>query len=262
MVINNFMISLKYLSVWSLFKKEVLRFIKVGIQTIIGPAVSSLLFLAVFSLALGRSVETINGVKFSHFIAPGLIMMTMLQNAFANSASSLGQAKSQGNIVDILMAPLSNLELTLGYVFGSIVRGLICGLATSIGMLFFLPLSIYSITALLFYSLMGTMMMGTLGTMVGIWADKWDQQQGITNFIILPLTFLSGTFYSISRLSEFWQKFALFNPFFYNIDGFRYAFLGKSDSSLLLGSVVILFINFFLISCCYLMFKTGYKLKS
>ena len=256
------MISSNYLSVWSLFKKEVLRFIKVGIQTIIGPAVSSLLFLAVFNLALGRSVQTINDVPFANFIAPGLIMMTILQNAFANSASSIGQAKSQGNIVDVLMAPLGEFELALGYVGGSVARGLICGLVTALAILIFIPLSIYSFAALFFYAIMGGLMMGSLGTMVGIWADKWDQQQGITNFIVLPLTFLSGTFYSISRLPDFWQNFANFNPFFYNIDGFRYAFIGQSDSSLFVGSVTLIAITLILFFFCYLMFKTGYKLKS
>ena len=256
------MISSNYLSVWTLFKKEVLRFIKVGIQTVIGPAVSSLLFLAVFTLALGRSIGTINDVSFANFIAPGLIMMTILQNAFANSASSIGQAKTQGNIVDILMAPLGDFELTIGYVGGSVARGLICGLITTIGITFFIPLEIHSILALIFYAIMGSLMMGCLGTMVGIWADKWDQQQGITNFIVLPMTFLSGTFYSISRLPEFWQNFANFNPFFYNIDGFRYAFIGKSDSSLIVGSISLIIINFILVYLCYLMFRSGYKLKS
>jgi ABC-2 type transport system permease protein len=251
-----------YLPVWTLLKKEILRFAKVGIQTIVGPAVSSLLFLAVFNLALGRSVQTINGVNFAHFIAPGLIMMTMLQNSFSNSASSIGQAKSQGNIVDILMAPLNELDLTIGYVGGSIARGLLCGLVTGISVYLFVPIKIYSITALLFYGIMGCMMMGALGTMVGIWADKWDQQQGITNFIVLPLTFLSGTFYSISRLPELWQNFAYFNPFFYNIDGFRYAFLGISDASLFIGSITLIVINLILLLLCYLMFKSGYKLKS
>ena len=256
------MISSNYLSLWSLFKKEVLRFFKVGIQTIIGPAVSSLLFLAVFSLALGRSVQSINGIDFANFIAPGLIMMTMLQNSFANAASSIGQAKSQGNIVDILMAPLNNIELSIGYIGGAIARGLICGFVTAFGIFFFIPFAIHSFLALIFYSFMGCTMMGAMGTMVGIWADKWDQQQGITNFIVLPLTFLSGTFYSISRLPDFWQKFAIFNPFFYNIDGFRYAFVGKSDSSLFIGSLTIFSINCVLLFFCYLMFKTGYKLRS
>ena len=251
-----------YLCFFTLIKKEVFRFLKVGIQTIIGPAISSLLFLAVFSLALGRSVNSINGIDLAYFIAPGLIMMTMLQNSFANSASSIGQSKFQGNIVDVLMAPLNNIELALGYIIGSVCRGIICGIVTSLGVLIFIPLEIYSLTHLIFFTFMGCIMMGSLGTIVGIWADKWDQQQGITNFIVLPLTFLSGTFYSIKRLPEFWQKISSFNPFFYNIDGFRYAFTGVSDSSLIHGSIFLILINFFLIFFCYLMFSKGYKIKS
>ena len=255
------MITYNYLSLLTLLKKEVYRFVKVGMQTIIGPAISSLLFLAVFTLALGRSVSTINGVILAEFIAPGLIMMTMLQNAFANSASSIGQSKSQGNIVDVLMAPLSNFELTIGYIGGSIARGLICGFVTAIGVSLFVSIQINSFISLFFYSIMGCLMMGSLGTMVGIWADKWDQQQGITNFIVLPLTFLSGTFYSISRLPEFWQTVSSFNPFFYNIDGFRYAFTGISDSSLIQGSIFLIIINIILILLCYFMFRKGYKIK-
>ena len=256
------MIPLSFLPLWTLFKKESLRFIKVGVQTIVGPGVSSLLFLAVFSLALGRSIETINDVPFATFIAPGLIMMTILQNSFANAASSIGQSKFQGNIIDILMAPLNNFDLTIGYLLGSVARGLVCGFFTFICIAFFIDIKIFSFSALIFYSLMGSLMMGSLGTMVGIWADKWDQQQGITNFIVLPMTFLSGTFYSISRLPEFWQKLSNFNPFFYNIDGFRYAFIGKSDSSILFGSISLVFINLILIFLCYSMFRSGYKLKS
>ena len=256
------MFSYNYLCVFTLFKKEVLRFLKVGIQTVVGPAISSLLFLTVFSLALGRSVNQINNVNLSEFIAPGLIMMTMLQNSFANAASSIGQAKFQGNIVDVLMAPLSNYELTIGYIMGAVARGIICGLVTFLGIIIFIPLSIHSYYALFFYTLMGCLMMGSIGTMVGVWADKWDQQQGITNFIVLPLTFLSGTFYSISRLPEFWQNFALFNPFFYNIDGFRYAFIGQSDSQLIIGGIILIILNFSLFFLCYLMFEKGYKLKS
>ncbi len=255
------MINYNYLCFFTLIKKEVFRFLKVGIQTVVGPAISSLLFLAVFTLALGRSVDTINGIELSYFIAPGLIMMTMLQNSFANSSSSIGQSKFQGNIVDVLMAPINNLELALGYIIGSICRGIICGIATSLGVIIFIPLEIYSVAALLFYSLMGCTMMGSLGTIVGIWADKWDQQQGITNFIVLPLTFLSGTFYSISRLPDFWQTISSFNPFFYNIDGFRYAFTGVSDSDLIHGILFLLIINIILIIICYQMFSKGYKIK-
>ena len=255
------MLSYNYLCVFTLFKKEVFRFFKVGIQTVVGPAISSLLFLAVFSLALGRSVNQINNINLAEFIAPGLIMMTMLQNSFANAASSIGQSKFQGNIVDILMAPLSDYELAAGYILGAVARGIICGLVTYLCMLLFIPISIYSYSALLFYTLMGCFMMGSMGTIIGIWADKWDQQQGITNFIVLPLTFLSGTFYSISRLPEFWQNFALYNPFFYNIDGFRYAFIGQSDRQLLIGGIILIILNFSLFFLCYLMFEKGYKLK-
>tara|TARA_Y100001970_G_scaffold88081_1_gene111184 strand:- start:8688 stop:9398 length:711 start_codon:yes stop_codon:yes gene_type:complete len=235
---------------------------KVGIQTVISPAISSLLFLAVFSLALGRAINDINGIDFNKFIAPGLIMMTMLQNSFANSASSIGQAKFQGNIVDIIMAPLSDIELTIGYICGSMIRGLTCGFVTTIGFLIFIPIQIYSIYIIFFYAVMGCLMMASLGTMVGIWADKWDQQQGITNFIVLPLIFLSGTFYSISRLPEVWQNLVFFNPFFYNIDGFRYGFLGQSDTSLLFGAIVLIIINVLLVYLCFYMFRSGYKLKT
>ena len=165
------------LPIWTLYSKEVKRFIKVASQTIIGPAISSLLFLAVFSLALGRSIGFIEGISFSEFIAPGLIMMTILQNSFSNSASSIGQAKFQGNIIDILMAPLNNFELTLGYVAGSVTRGIICGIVAYICIIFFVPLNIYSYFALLYFMIMGSLMMACLGTMVGIWAEKWDQQQ-------------------------------------------------------------------------------------
>ena len=231
-------------------------------QTIIGPTVSALLFLAVFSLAIGRSLDTISGVSFNIFIAPGLIMMTILQNAFSNSASSIGQAKFQGNIIDVLMSPLNNIELAIGYVFGSVTRGIVCGLVTYIGIAIFIPLKIYSYFALIYFALMGSLMMACIGTMVGIWADKWDQQQGIDNFIVLPLTFLSGTFYSISLLPEFWRNISYINPFFYNIDGFRFAFIGKSDASVIYGGLFLLVLNILLFLLCYIFFRSGYKLKA
>ncbi len=247
---------------WTLYIKEVKRFMKVAMQTIIGPAMSSLLFLAVFSLALGKSLQTIGGVSYPHFIAPGLIMMTILQNSFSNSASSIGQAKFQGNIIDVLMAPLNSFDLSIGYIMGSVSRGIICGVATYIGIIFFIPIKIYSMPALIYFMMMGSIMMACLGTLVGIWADKWDQQQGIDNFIVLPLTFLSGTFYSISSLPEFWRNLSNVNPFFYNIDGFRYAFIGQSDSSIILGGIFLLIFNLILFLICYLVFKSGYKLRS
>ena len=148
------MLSAKYIPLWSLFVREVMRFLKVGMQTIIGPAISSILFLAVFSLALGKSVETISNVPFSEFIAPGLIMMTILQNAFSNSASSIGQSKFQGNIVDVLMAPLNSFDLATGYIFGSVTRGIVCGIVTYFGVIIFVPLSVYSYLALIYFTFM------------------------------------------------------------------------------------------------------------
>ena len=250
------------LPLWTLYLKEVRRFFKVGMQTIIGPAMGSLLLLAVFTLALGRNIEFVEGISFPKFIAPGLIMMTILQNSFSNSCSSIGQAKFQGNIIDVLMAPLNSLDLTLGYTLGSVTRGIVCGLVTFAGIIIFVPLQIYSWFALLYFTLMGSVMMSCLGTIVGIWADKWDQQQGIENFVVLPLTFLSGTFYSISLLPDFWKNLSHYNPFFYNIDGFRYAFIGYSDSSIFYGGTFLLLVNTYLFFCCYLFFNSGYKLKA
>ncbi|PPR47358.1 MAG: Inner membrane transport permease YadH [Alphaproteobacteria bacterium MarineAlpha5_Bin9] len=254
--------SYSYLPLWTLFKKEVYRFLKVGMQTILGPAISSLLFVAVLTLALGKSVATINSIPFIDFIIPGLIMMTILQNSFANASSSIGQAKFTGTIIDVLMSPLNEIELTIGYVASSVVRGLICGIVTYLGIIIFIEIQFHSFIFLIFYSLMGSIMMSSLSTMVGIWADKWDQQQGIDNFVVLPLTFLSGTFYSISNLPDFWKNISAFNPFFYVIDGFRYSFIGISDSSIFVGSVFLFILNLLLVLLVYLMFKSGYKLKS
>ena len=188
--------------------------------------------------------------------------LTILQNAFSNSASSIGQSKFQGNIVDVLMAPLNSFDLATGYIFGSVTRGIVCGIVTYFGVIIFVPLSVYSYLALIYFTFMGSFMMACLGTLVGVWADKWDQQQGIENFIVLPLTFLSGTFYSISILPEFWRNLSFFNPFFYNIDGFRYAFTGQSEASIYFGGMLMLFINSFLFLICYTFFYSGYKLKS
>ena len=157
---------------------------------------------------------------------------------------------------------LSNFDLTIGYILGSVTRGLICGFVTYLAIIFFIPLKIHSYTALIFFSIMGSLMMSCLGTIVGIWADKWDQQQGIDNFVVLPLTFLSGTFYSINLLPEFWRKLSSINPFFYNIDGFRFAFTGYSDASVIYGGLFLLAFNILLFFFCFLFFKSGYKLKA
>jgi len=252
----------KWLGAWTLYLREVRRFMKIPGQTVVAPAVTTLLFLAVFALALGRAVTTVGGVPFLEFLAPGLIMMAILQNAFANSSSSLIIAKVQGNIVDTLMPPLSTLDLMAGLVLGAISRGLVVGLFILIVMVAIVGISPQHLWAVVFYGLAGAAMMGLAGTLVGIWAEKFDQIAALTNFFITPLTFLSGTFYSIERLPESLQFLALFNPFFYAIDGFRYGFTGHADSSLALGAAVLTATVGALAVACYIILKRGYRLKS
>ena len=216
--------SVNWLGLQVLTCKEIERFLKVYAQTIIAPVMTSMLFYVVFAFALGGAQRSIGDVPYLRFLAPGLIMMSMAQNAFANSASSLVISKVQGNIVDVLMPPLSALELTFGYTVGGIVRGLV-----------------------------------VIG---GIWAEKFDQMAAVQNFIVMPATFLSGTFYTADRLPEGWRFLCHLNPFFYMIDGFRYGFIGVSDGTLHLGLVVLAAVNAVLLSVAYRLISTGYKLKS
>jgi ABC-2 type transport system permease protein len=252
----------RWLGAWTLYMREVRRFMKIPGQTVVAPAVTTLLFLAVFALALGRAVTDVGGVPFLEFLAPGLIMMAILQNAFANSSSSLIIAKVQGNIVDTLMPPLSTLDLMAGLVLGAITRGLVVGFFILIVMVVVVGISPQHLWAVVFYGLAGAAMMGLAGTLVGIWAEKFDQIAALTNFFITPLTFLSGTFYSIERLPETLQILALVNPFFYAIDGFRYGFTGHADSSLALGAAVLTATVGALAIACFIILKRGYRLKS
>ena len=251
-----------WLGVWTLYNREVRRFLKVYTQTLMAPVVTTLLFLAIFSLALGGAVRVVAGVPLIEFLAPGLMMMAMAQNSFANTSSSIMVAKVQGNIVDILMPPLSALELTLCISLGGATRGVIVGLLVGLAMSLFVPIEIHHVGYVIFHAVMASIMLSCLGIMSGIWADKFDQMAGITNFVITPLAFLSGTFYSIQRLPEAFQIAAHFNPFFYMIDGFRYGVMGHADGSLTAGILVLAGMNILLWSACYWMFKTGYKLKS
>ena len=221
------MISL--IGVWSLYLKEIRRFFSVIHQTITAPVITVALFLAVFSLALGRSVQSINGFEFAVFLVPGLVVMNMAQQAFANSSSSILIAKIQGNIVDLLMAPLRPIEIVIGLALGAVTRGLIVGCVTFLVMLIFVPISTASVGWMVYFAFFGSLMLGLMGLIVGIMAERFDQMAGVTNFIITPLSFLSGTFYSIDRLPQFAQELAHYNPFFYMIDGFRYGALGRSD---------------------------------
>lgn len=247
---------------WELYLKEVRRFTKVWMQTVAAPLVTSLLFLAIFTLALGRAVEVVDGVPFMTFLAPGLIMMTMVQNAFANTSSSVMISKVQGNIVDVLMPPLSPLELTLGFALGGMTRGLVVGAAVAAGMSFFVDLSLYNVGYILFHALGASLMLALLGMIAGVWSDKFDHMAAVTNFVITPLSFLSGTFYSIERLPENFEAFAHFNPFFYMIDGFRYGFIGHESALPLTGLAVVGGTNVVLIIASYLLIRSGWKLKA
>ncbi len=252
-----------WIGVWTLYMREVRRFTKVYTQTLIAPVVTTLLFLTVFSLAIGgRANGQIGGVPFLEFLAPGLIMMAMMQNAFTNSSSSIVVSKIQGNIVDTLMPPFTAGELTLSIALGGATRGVAVGGVVTIAMSLFLPIHIYSIGYILFHGFMASLMLSLLGIIGGIWAEKFDHIAAVTNFIVTPLSFLSGTFYSIRRLPETWQMAAHFNPFFYMIDGFRYGFIGTSDAKPALGLAVMGGINIFLWLSCRHMFASGYRLKA
>lgn len=247
---------------WTLYQKEVRRFLNVYTQTLLAPMVTSLLFLAIFTLALGGKGREIAGVDFAAFLVPGLIMMTMVQNAFANTSSTLVIAKVQGNIVDLLMPPLSPSELAVGLAGGGITRGLMVGIVVATAMWFFVPYSIHSPALVLYHALMASTMLALLGMIGGIWSERFDHIAAVTNFVITPFSFLSGTFYSIERLPPLWHDVALLNPFFYMIDGFRYGFIGHSDASLLTGCLVVAGINLFLGAVVHRMLTTGYRLKS
>ena len=258
----NAMGAVNWIGLWTLYLREVRRFMKVFFQTMVAPVVTTLLFLAIFSLALGRGGYLVGGVSFIEFLAPGLIMMAIAQNAFANTSSSLMIAKIQGNIVDTLMPPFTAHELTLGIALGGATRGIVVALAVAAAMSLFVPLHLHSIGFIVFHGIAASLMMSLLGIAGGIWADKFDHIAAVTNFVVMPLSFLSGTFYSIERLTPVFQTVARFNPFFYMIDGFRYGCIGHADSSLLTGVMVMTGIDLALWLLCHWMFATGYKLKA
>lgn len=246
----------------TLLKKEILRFWKVGFQTILAPVVSTLLYLLIFHQVMETHTEVYPKIQYSIFLIPGLVMMAVMQNAFANSSSSLIQSKISGNIVFILLSPLSYKEIFYAYIVASTIRGLLVGTGVYlVTLLFFdIPSLFLPIWALLFI-IMGSAILGALGLIAGIWAEKFDQLATFQNFIILPLTFLSGVFYTIHSLPNIWQKLSHFNPFFYMIDGFRYGFFGVSDVSPYI-SLIISTACFIAISKLAInMLKTGYKLR-
>lgn len=247
----------------ALYIKEVRRFFKVQLQTIWAPAITTLLFLVIFTVALGGSGREALGVPFADFLAPGLICMSMLQNSFANSSFSLLVGKIQGTIVDYLMPPISNFELLVALVAASVTRAVLVGGAVWLVMLFWpgVHVTITHIWAVVLFGLLGASMLAFLGLMTSIWAEKFDHAAAVSNFVVAPLALLSGTFYSIDRLSPAFASVSHANPFFYAISGFRYGFIGVSDSPLAQGLIVLLGINVVLGIGCYLLLRSGWKLK-
>ncbi len=246
---------------WTLFKKEVWRFLKVSVQTILAPAVSTLLYLLVFGVVFEEAVVVYEGHSYSSFLIPGLVMMTLAQNAFANSSSSILQSKMNGNIVFMLLAPLSSLEVYLAFLGAAILRGLVTGGAVLLIAALLIEVQIHSVGLILLFALLSSGVLGALGLIAGIWSEKYDHLSAFQNFIILPLTFLSGVFYSIQDLSPFWQQISAWNPVFYLIDGFRYGFLGISDISYLQSLWVALLFLVGLSGGTVLLLRSGYKLR-
>ena len=248
-------------SFYALFLKELLRVQKVAFQTLLAPILTSLLYLLIFSHLLEQHVEVYPGVRYTAFLIPGLVMMSLLQNAFANSSSSLIQSKITGNIVFVLLAPISYVEFFLAYVLASVVRGLVVGAGVYLAALWFAQPPLQFPLWILLFAVLGSALLGSLGVVAGIWSEKFDQLAGFQNFIIVPLTFLSGVFYSIHSLPPFWQQLSRFNPFFYMIDGFRYGFFGVSDispwTSLMVVSGCLLGLVLFTLG----LLESGYKLR-
>jgi len=247
---------------WTLLKKELLRFWRVVFQTVAAPVITALLYLLIFSHVLESHVKVYSDVSYTAFLIPGLIMMSVLQNAFANSSSSLIQSKVMGNIVFILLTPLTHFQFFSAFLIAAIVRGLFVGVCIYLVAMWFVDIPMTHPIMILVFALLGSALLGTFGIIAGIWADRFDQMAAFQNFIIMPLSFLSGVFYSIHSLPPFWQKISHLNPFFYMIDGFRYGFFGKSDISPSI-SLSIVSASFLVLAWLTLkMLKSGYKLRA
>jgi len=245
----------------TLLYKELLRFWKVGFQTVAAPVLTALLYLVIFGHALEGRVSVYENVRYTSFLLPGLVMMSVLQNAFANSSSSLIQSKITGNIVFILLPPISYFQFFWAYVLASVTRGVVVGAGVLAVTAWFVELRMVAPLWTLAFALLGAALLGSLGLIAGIWAEKFDQLAAFQNFVILPLTFLSGVFYSIHSLPPFWQRLSHANPFFYMIDGFRYGFFGVSDAPPL-ASLAVVGVSFALVCGATLwLLKAGYKLR-
>jgi len=246
----------------TLFYKEVLRFWKVATQTVTAPIMTAMLYLLIFGHVLQDRVQVYPGVQYTGFLVPGLVMMSVLQNAFANSSSSLIQSKITGNLVFVLLTPLSHWEMFGGYVLAAVVRGLIVGAGVFVVTAWFGHLSFVAPWWIVIFALLGAAILGTMGLVAGIWAEKFDQLAAFQNFLIVPLTFLAGVFYSIHSLPPFWQTVSHFNPFFYMIGGFRYGFFGQSDINPVVSLAIVAVFFIALSTLAVRMLKSGYKLRA
>lgn len=255
--------AVNWLGLKTLYMKEVRRFMRVFPQTLVAPIISNVLFMIVFTLAFAEQRGGAGSGDFVKFLAPGLVMLGILNNSAANSSSSLMTGKMMGSIVDVLMPPLSHVELTLGYIGGAMTRGILVALVTALALsIFFTPLLPVHFWAVIYFSFMAAAAMSMVGILSGIWAEKFDQLAVVNQFIILPMSYLSGTFYSIDILPPLFQKITLANPLFYLIDGFRYGFLGASDGNVQTGVIMIAVINFILFITVLKVVKSGWRLKS
>ena len=254
--------AINWVGLATLIRKEIDRFMRVYLQTIAAPIVTTLLYYTIFALAFGGVAREVNGTPFLEFLAPGLIMMSMVQNAFANTSSSIVISKMQGTIIDILMPPLSNIEILIGYLAGGLVRGILVGITTGLAMAVFVDLSVANWGVVIAFAVLGNILLSAMGMATGIWSEKFDHMATITNFIITPLTFLSGTFYAIESLPAEWQAVAHYNPFFYMIDGFRAGFSGVADASITTGIGLLVVLNLALIGLILYLLQIGYKIKS
>jgi ABC-2 type transport system permease protein len=248
----------------TLYIKEVRRFFKVQLQTVWAPAITTLLYLAIFTIALGGGGRTVMGIRYADFIGPGLIVMAMMQNAFANASFSLLVGKIQGNIVDYLMPPLSTGELMAGLIGAAVTRAILVGFAVWLAMLLWpgVSVAVRRPELVVWFGLMGALMLSFLGLLTSLWADKFDHAAAVTNFVVTPLSLLSGTFYSVHQLAPAFRQVSHANPFFYVISGFRAGFLGLSDSPLWIGAVGLLVLNVVLWAVCFSLLKSGWKIKN
>ncbi|ALE56055.1 ABC transporter permease [Paraburkholderia sp. SIMBA_055] len=245
----------------TLFYKEILRFWKVSFQTVLAPIITALLYLTIFGHALRNHVQVYPGVEYTSFLVPGLVMMSVLQNAFANSSSSLIQSKITGNLVFVLLPPLSHYEMFAAYVLAAVARGLAVGFGVFIVTIWFVPVSFTAPLYIILFAIFGAAILGTLGLIAGIWAEKFDQLAAFQNFLIMPLTFLSGVFYSTHTLPPVWREISRLNPFFYMIDGFRYGFFGMSDINPLVSLAIVAGFFVVLAVVAMRMLASGYKLR-